>query len=174
MQYDFMKFWRPVRIWILREYKLKNSELDMLLFLYSEDWFTRGDFDLIGEIMSWDRKIFDEVMNKGFVMKVKEHVPYRSKARYALTQHAKGIVAHMYRKLTGEETMKRFNGDEYSVKYYNLMRERMVSTQELRPAPESRNKRHRLPKSDGRRSYRHTKEGLPSKRGGTQSPPPEQ
>ena len=42
---DYLKYWRVIRYFVKAKYGLSTVELDMLLFLYSEDIFSRKRFD---------------------------------------------------------------------------------------------------------------------------------
>ena len=55
---DYLKYWRVVRYFVKRKYGLSQSELEMLLFLRSEKYFSKDDFD------EFDA---DESMLKNFV-----------------------------------------------------------------------------------------------------------
>ena len=49
--YDYLKYWKIVRYWALRKYKITNTDLDFLLFLYSEGLFNKAKFDLYDNMM---------------------------------------------------------------------------------------------------------------------------
>ena len=38
---DYMKYWRIARNFMRKRYNLSDPDLDMLLFLYSEEYFTQ-------------------------------------------------------------------------------------------------------------------------------------
>ena len=59
-QDNWLKYFRVIRYYMRRKYDLSLSDLEMLLFLYSEGLFTRSDFSEFGQIMSWDRRRFDK------------------------------------------------------------------------------------------------------------------
>ena len=41
MQTDYLKYWRVIRYYVKAKYSISTGELDMLLFLYSEDYFSK-------------------------------------------------------------------------------------------------------------------------------------
>ena len=45
---DYMKYWRVIRYFVKRKYGLNTEELDMLFFLYSEEYFNGGPKALYG------------------------------------------------------------------------------------------------------------------------------
>jgi hypothetical protein len=38
---DYLKYWRVIRYYIKNKYGLTQADLDILLFLYSEQYFTK-------------------------------------------------------------------------------------------------------------------------------------
>ena len=42
---DYLKYWRVVRYFIKAKYGLSQADLDILLFLYSEKYFSKDKFD---------------------------------------------------------------------------------------------------------------------------------
>ena len=42
---DYLKYWRIIRYFIKNKYMLTTGELDMLLFLYSEEIFFKDKFN---------------------------------------------------------------------------------------------------------------------------------
>ena len=44
MQTDYLKYWRVIRYYVKAKYNISTGELDMLLFLYSEDYFSKDKF----------------------------------------------------------------------------------------------------------------------------------
>jgi len=51
---DYLKYWRVIRHYAKRKYGVTTPELEMLLFLRSEKYFSKDDFDEYNELMSWD------------------------------------------------------------------------------------------------------------------------
>ena len=41
---DYLKYWRVVRYFIKAKYNLSQADLDIILFLYSEKYFSKDDF----------------------------------------------------------------------------------------------------------------------------------
>ena len=124
-QNDYLKYWKVVRQWARCKYKLSTSEIEMLLFLYSEGYFTRRQFQEYNEIMSWDKRRFNNLVKNGWIIKWREHKG-RQSALYDLAFKSKRLCASIYKKLNKEETIsevKRQNpmlqsGAKYSDKVY--------------------------------------------------------
>jgi|TARA_R110000851_G_scaffold3319_3_gene13477 hypothetical protein len=97
-----MKYWRVIRYWVKAKYKIGTPDIDMLLFLYSEDIFNKTKFNEFEELMSWDVNRFDQLLKNGWV-----HVWRKKRGKettlYELTYKAKRLVNLIYRKLNGEE-----------------------------------------------------------------------
>ena len=100
--HDYMKYWRVIRYWVKAKYKIGTPDIDMLLFLYSEDIFNKTKFNEFEELMSWDVNRFDQLLKNGW-----EHVWRKKRGKettlYELTYKAKRLVNLIYRKLNGEE-----------------------------------------------------------------------
>ena len=53
---DYLKYWRVIRYFIKIKYGLTQSELEMLLFLRSEKYFSKDDFSKFNELLSWEEE----------------------------------------------------------------------------------------------------------------------
>jgi len=97
-----MKYWRVIRYWVKAKYKIGTPDIDMLLFLYSEDIFNKTKFNEFDELMSWNVNRFDQLLKNGWI-----HVWRKKRGKettlYELTYKAKRLVNLIYRKLNGEE-----------------------------------------------------------------------
>jgi hypothetical protein len=125
--HDYLKYWRVVRYWVRAKYNLGTPELEMLLFLYSEQIFNKSQFKNFEELMSWDIKRFNYLLKEGWI-----HVWRKRKGNestlYELTYKSKRIVNTIYKKLNGDiiaETSKNnplFRNDaSYMDKVYRNM-----------------------------------------------------
>lgn len=99
---DWLKYWRVVRFWVSEAYKLSYPDLEMLLFLYSEDLFSERDFEKFERIMSWDTNRFKRLVDEKWI------IPWREKngnecALYTLSFKGKHLITAVYKKLSGEE-----------------------------------------------------------------------
>ena len=100
--HDYLKYWRVVRYWVKAKYNIGTPDLDMLLFLYSEQIFNKSKFEEYNEIMSWDIKRFKKLKKDGWI-----HVWRKRQGNettlYELTYKGKRLVNGVYKKLNGEE-----------------------------------------------------------------------
>ena len=55
---DYLKYWRVIKYYYLRKHDMKAADLDMLLFLKSEKYFTKKKFDEFNQLVSWNKKRF--------------------------------------------------------------------------------------------------------------------
>ena len=102
MKYDYLKYWRVVRYWVKVKHGLGVPELEMLLFLYSEGYFKKSDFDEYRQIFMWDRHFFENLVKDKWVVKFRNHGGGKA-AIYQLSHKGKGVCKSIYKKLNGEE-----------------------------------------------------------------------
>ena len=100
--HDFLKYWRVIRYWVKAKYKLGTPELEMLLFLYSEQIFNKSQFKEYEELMYWDINRFNKLLKQEWI-----HVWRKRSGNettlYELTYKAKRVINTIYKKLNGEE-----------------------------------------------------------------------
>ena len=102
MQNDYLKYWRVIRQYIKIKYNLTQSDLDILLFLKSEDYFSKDKFDEFNEVLSWDKQRFEKLRQLGWIEVFRKRVG-KHKALYQLSFKAKRMLTSIYKKLNGEE-----------------------------------------------------------------------
>ena len=103
---DFLKYWRVVRYYVKAKYKLTTPDLEMLLFLYSEKYFSRLDFKEYEQIMAWDRNRFDRLRTNGWLDIFRK--PNRKAgvgAKYKLSYKAETVIKSMYGCLNGSRDL---------------------------------------------------------------------
>lgn len=101
-KHDFLKYWRPVKYYIKRKYNLSQAELEMILYLYDADVFTKEEFNEFASMLAWDKNRFKSMMDRGLIRKWRDG--QRKVAHlYELTQQAKLICNQTYKKLLQEE-----------------------------------------------------------------------
>jgi len=65
---DYLKYWRVVRYYIKKKYKLTTAELETLLFLKTEGRFSRDDFQKFNEVISWNKDRFEKLRREGWIV----------------------------------------------------------------------------------------------------------
>lgn len=125
---DYLKYWRVVRYWAKIKWNIQEQDLDILLLIYSERFFSREMFDGIESCVKWDRNRMERLIRNGFVGVVQE----KPKKLFAITPSAKAMVTLIYKKLEGEEISENPDSNEifarkvpYSHKVYRRMIENM-------------------------------------------------
>ncbi len=99
---DYLKYWRVVRYFIKAKYKLNTADLDMLLFLYSESYFSKDKFKEFNELLSWDVHRFDRLLRDGWIEVFRKRSG-KTKGLYKLAYRTNRMIDSMYKKLSGEE-----------------------------------------------------------------------
>jgi len=99
---DYLKYWRVIRQFIKVKYNLTQSDLDMLLFLYSEKYFVRDRFREFETLLDWDANRFQRLVKEGWIVRFRNRVGNR-KALYQLPIKTTRMIQSIYRKLNGEE-----------------------------------------------------------------------
>jgi len=101
-EHDFLKYWRVVRFWVRKKYGLGTPDLEMLLFLYSEQIFNKERFKEFEYIMPWEVKRFKQLLTDGYIHVWRKRTGTEA-TLYELTYKAKRIINTVYKKLNGEE-----------------------------------------------------------------------
>lgn len=99
---DYLKYWRVIRYFYKVKYGLSQSDLEILLFLYSEKYFSRDKFKQFDSLLPWDTKRFNRLLNDGWVEVFRRRMGHR-RALYELSYKGIRLVDSIYKKLNGEE-----------------------------------------------------------------------
>jgi hypothetical protein len=65
--YDFFKYGFRITTYFQHRYKLTKQEFEMLLFLYSEQQFTKQKYDEFENVVAWNKNRFDKLKREGWV-----------------------------------------------------------------------------------------------------------
>lgn len=138
-EFTFLKYYRIVKYYIKNKYKILDAELDMILFLYDENIFTKDVFNDFSRSMSWDKSRFSVMVKKGFIKKWRDRKETQRSNLWELTMASKRICNHMYKKLTQEEIVSEdpyrneiFKGRSYMDKIYKDLIKKMNSKTQSR------------------------------------------
>lgn len=101
--HDWLKYFRVVRFWVREAYGLNYPELEMLLFLYGENLFTRKDFDNFEKLMSWDKARFGNLLKDDWVVIWRKRGNKYESHLYTVSYKGKRLINSIYKKLSGEE-----------------------------------------------------------------------
>jgi hypothetical protein len=102
MKSDYLKYWRVVRQFIKVKHKLSQSDLDILLFLKSEEYFSKDKFQEFDDLISWEKHRFERLRQEGWIEVFRKRMGKR-KALYQLSQKAKRVTTSIYKYLNGKE-----------------------------------------------------------------------
>ena len=123
---DYLKYWRVIRYFIKAKYGLNQADLDMLLFLNSEDIFSRDKFKEFDNILAWDVSRFERLRKDAWIEVFRNRMGKR-KALYQLSYKTQRVITSIYKKLNGEEISTSGNNPmfarnvSYSDKIYRNM-----------------------------------------------------
>lgn len=99
---DYLKFWRIIRYYIKAKHGLSQADLDIILFLYSEDYFGESKFKEYAQLVAWQVNRFHQLHADGWIETFRRKGPDK-KSLYQLSFKATRVVLDIYRKLNGEE-----------------------------------------------------------------------
>ena len=102
---DYLKHLRLVRRYYMLKYKLKLADLEMLLFLYSENRFPKKIFNDYQQTMTWEKGRLDRYIREGWVSVFREKTKGK-KAIYQMTARTKTIITQLYKLLEGREILR--------------------------------------------------------------------
>jgi len=139
MKSDYLKYWRVVRQFIKVKHKLSQADLDILLFLKSEQYFSKKKFEDFDELISWNVHRFDNLLRDDWIVVFrKNHGKY--KTLYSLSQKAKRVTTSIYKYLNGKEIPTSNDGNPMFLKnvsytdkvYRNFIKEMNAFTRQQR------------------------------------------
>ena len=110
MQSDYLKYWRVIRYFIKAKYSLSQGDLDMLLFLHSEKYFSKDKFLEFDELLSWDTDRFDRLLRDNWIIVFRKRVG-KNKTLYGLSYKTIRVITSIYKKLNGEEIPTSLSGN---------------------------------------------------------------
>lgn len=124
---DYLKYWRVIRYFIKAKYGLNQADLDMLLFLNSEDIFSRDKFKEFDNMLGWDVSRFERLRKDAWIEVFRNRMGNK-KALYQVSYKTQRVIDSIYKKLNGEEIPSTQQGNpmfarnvSYSDKIYRNM-----------------------------------------------------
>ena len=99
---DYLKHLRLIRRDYMLKYKLKLADLEMLLFLYSENRFPIKTFNDYQQTMRWEKDRIKRYIRDGWISVFREKTKSK-KAIYQITPRARTIINHIYDLMEGRE-----------------------------------------------------------------------
>ena len=100
--HDYLKYWKVIRYYVQAKYGVRSADLDMLLFLYSEQYFGKQQFNYFKKLLSWDINIFNRLLSDVWISVFRKRQGNK-KTLYELSYKGKRMISSVYKKLNGEE-----------------------------------------------------------------------
>ena len=100
--YDYMKYFRVIRMWVKKEYGLNIYNLECLLFLYSEHIFSKKTFDRYYATTGFEQHDLERLIKQGWIVEFRK-AHKTTMALYELSAKAKLLIGRVYRFLNFEE-----------------------------------------------------------------------
>lgn len=132
-----LKYYRIVRRWACRQYKIKDADLELLIYLDCKGLFTREDFISGVYTYSWDKHRWERLRRDGWIDVWKERNRKESKyAVYKTSLKTKIMINRIYKILLGQEDIPVtesnvfYKNKSYSDKVYNKAIDDMIKDKE--------------------------------------------
>lgn len=132
-----LKYYRLVRRWACKQYKLKDADLELLIYLDCKGLFTREDFINGVYTYTWDKHRWERLRRDGWVDVWKERNRKDSKyAVYKTSLKTKLMINRMYKIMLGQEDIPVtesnvfYKNKSYSDKVYNKAIDDMIKDKE--------------------------------------------
>lgn len=124
-EFDFLKFYAIVKRWAMYIYELTYDEMELLMYFYSEQTFTKREFNLFTRHIVHQKKNINNFIEKGLVEELENYnkdVKIDLNKIYKLTFRAQRIIASIYKKMTLTEDIDEYSGNnklfvEYSTSF---------------------------------------------------------
>lgn len=102
MKSNYLKYWRVIRYFIKSKYNITQAELDVLLFLHDERYFSKEKFEEFNNLLSWDKNRFDKLLRDKWIEVFRKREGNK-KTLYSLSYKSQRVLTSIYNKLNGEE-----------------------------------------------------------------------
>ena len=64
---DYLKYWRVIRYYMKAKHNLSTPDLELILFLYSEDYFSTTSFNDYAQLVRWERNRLTRMISDGWI-----------------------------------------------------------------------------------------------------------
>jgi len=101
---NLLKHYRIIRKWAAKTCNIKESDLELLIYLDAIDFFTRKDFKEGTYSYSWDNRRWNRLLKEGWIVVWRERNRTTQKYNiYKVSFKCKQLISRMYRIMLGEE-----------------------------------------------------------------------
>lgn len=97
---DYLKYWRSIYHYTKVKHDITSADLDMMLFLYSEPYFTSKTFYEFNKILAISRTRLKRMIDAGWIDIFRKNKNNLG-ARYQLSRKGVVLVTTLYRHLNG-------------------------------------------------------------------------
>jgi hypothetical protein len=105
IQDDYLKYWRVVRNWVNSKYpEISIPDIELLLFLYTEDPFNKEEFLEFTAILNWDKTRLRKLIKNGWIDIWRDKTNKYGKAKlYKISRKGSLLCTSIYKKLLLQE-----------------------------------------------------------------------
>jgi len=133
----FLKYYRLVRKWACKQNKIKDADLELIIYLESVGQFTRNDFTDGTFVYTWDKHRWERLRRDGWIDVWRNRNNTTQKYTiYQVSRKAKYLITRIYKILAGEENIPVlessvfYKNRSYTDKVYNKAIEDMYKDKE--------------------------------------------
>ena len=101
---NLLKHYRIIRKWACKNNDLNDADLELLIYFYCMDLFTREDFKIGTYSYSWDNRRWNRLLKEGWIIVWRQHNRTTQKYNiYKVSFKCKQLISRMYRIMLGKE-----------------------------------------------------------------------
>ena len=123
---QLLKYYRLIRRWACKTYKLKDADLELLIYFDCIGLFTRNDYIKGTYTYSWDKKRWERLRKEGWIdvysIRNRTTIKYNT---FKVSFKGKHLISRIYRIMLGNEDLPLsernifFKNKTYTDKVYN-------------------------------------------------------
>tara|TARA_Y100000768_G_scaffold109991_1_gene80856 strand:+ start:7511 stop:7951 length:441 start_codon:yes stop_codon:yes gene_type:complete len=123
---QLLKYYRLIRRWACKTYKLKDADLELLIYFDCIGLFTRNDYIKGTYTYSWDKKRWERLRKEGWIdvysIRNRTTIKYNT---FKVSFKGKQLISRIYRIMLGSEDLPLsernifFKNKTYTDKVYN-------------------------------------------------------
>ena len=97
---NYMKHWKIVRNFAKARYAFSVPDLDIMFFLYNEEYFTKDKYREFEKLLRWESNRFDKLLKNGWIenYKTKKNL---ARSIYGMSFKGQRAISSLYDKLNG-------------------------------------------------------------------------
>ena len=101
---QLLKYYRLIRRWACKTYKLKDADLELLIYFDCIGLFTRNDYIKGTYTYSWDKHRWERLVKDGWITVYQKRNRTTNKYNlYKISYKCKHLITRIYKILLGEE-----------------------------------------------------------------------